>query len=319
MANEATTKKGDIVLKLQSQKKIPKVTVCVITYNQEKYIRDCLQGIIDQHTSFVFEVIVGDDCSTDSTRQIILEFAERYPGVIIPVLHKEKVGGNFNYIDCHNRARGQYVAHVDGDDLVLPGKLQSQADYLDENQDCSVVWHRMNVFDDLGSFCVPNLPDLTMFKDGRVYLQDLLEFGSVSFHSSTMYRAKARITRRTDENLLDWYWNVEYLRFGYGKYLETIYGKYRYYNQSISRKGNGQYITQKIYAENLEYYLTILPAYRKYIFVNSLINLIVSAKNFRKSVFIFAGLALKSISFIGVSEFVDCMHRFRLINPKFQK
>ena len=52
-------------------KKTPKVSVCVITYNQEKYIAQCLQSIVDQETDFDFEIIVGDDCSTDGTREIV--------------------------------------------------------------------------------------------------------------------------------------------------------------------------------------------------------------------------------------------------------
>ena len=57
----------------------PKVSVCVVTYNQEKYIRQCLQSIVDQETDFDFEVIVADDCSTDRTSCIVQEFADKYP------------------------------------------------------------------------------------------------------------------------------------------------------------------------------------------------------------------------------------------------
>src|SRR5450759_3411095 len=66
--------------------KIPKVSVCVVTYNQEKFIRQCLQSIVDQETDCDFEVIVGDDCSTDGTRDIVREFAERYPTMIKVIL-----------------------------------------------------------------------------------------------------------------------------------------------------------------------------------------------------------------------------------------
>ena len=60
------------------QEKTPKVSVCVITFNHEKYIRQCLQSIVDQETNFDFEVIVGDDCSKDGTREVVQEFAGKY-------------------------------------------------------------------------------------------------------------------------------------------------------------------------------------------------------------------------------------------------
>lgn len=314
MVGAATTETGRIGL-IQKEK-IPKVSVCVITYNQEKYIRQCLQSIVDQETNFNFEVIVGDDFSTDGTRQIVAEFADRYPGIIIPVLHANKVGGTENYVDSHNRARGEYVAHIDGDDLALPGKLQTQVNYLDANPDCSVVWHRMNVFDDAESLCTPNLPDLSMYENGKVYLSDLLEFGSVSYHSSTMYRSKSRKTRHIEGEVLDWYFNVEFLMSGYGKYLEPILGKYRFISSNNSRKGDGPYRIRKIYALHLEHYLKILPELRKEVFINSMLHFMVDAKNGRISSMLFLKLAMKSLSLVSVNVFIKALIRYRRINPR---
>ena len=98
----------------------PKVSVCMVTYNQEKYIRQCLQSIIDQKTNFDFEVLVSDDCSTDSTRKIILEFASNYPKIVKPRFRERNVGALENFVLIHNAARSEYVAHCDGDDLFLP-------------------------------------------------------------------------------------------------------------------------------------------------------------------------------------------------------
>ena len=97
----------------------PKVSVCVVTYNQKKYIRQCLQSIVDQEADFDFEVIVGDDCSEDGTREIVQEFVERYPGLVKAVLHEKNVGIVVNYRSVHDLARGEYIAHCDGDDLWL--------------------------------------------------------------------------------------------------------------------------------------------------------------------------------------------------------
>ena len=72
--------------------KKPKVSVCVVTYNQEKYIRQCLQSIVDQETDFDFEVIVSDDCSMDGTCAIVQEFVEKYPGMVKPIFHDRNMG-----------------------------------------------------------------------------------------------------------------------------------------------------------------------------------------------------------------------------------
>lgn len=110
----------------------PKVSVCVVTYNHEKYIAECLQSIVDQETNFDFEVIVGDDCSTDRTREVVQAYVEKYPGKIRTLLHGKNVGAAQNYYSVHNQAKGEYIAHLDGDDYWMQNKLQYQVGLLDE-------------------------------------------------------------------------------------------------------------------------------------------------------------------------------------------
>lgn len=300
---------------MEAVRKSPMVSVCVITYNQASYIRACLQSIVDQETDFDFEVIVGDDCSTDGTREVVAEFASRYPGKVVPLLYPEKVGGTQNFISVHNRASGTYVAHIDGDDIALPGKLQKQVDYLNVHPDCSVVWHRVIVFDDAGTLSKPNLPNVSMFEDGIVHLSDVLKFGSVGYHSSMMYRAKARKTREVKGETLDYFYTVEMLLSGYGKYLEDILGKYRNNRATgISRTGRGPQRVMQQYAEHLNHYLLLLPMFRREIFINSLLYLLVEIKNRRVSAYYFLKLVIGSFSFVGYREFIDNLRRFRRIN-----
>jgi len=120
-----------------------KVSVCVVTYNQEKFIRQCLQSVVEQETDFDFEVIVGDDCSTDGTREIIQEFAEKYPCMVKPVFQEKNIGPTPNYFSVHSLAKGEYIAHLDGDDYMLPSKLQVQKEVLDKNPDCAMCTHNM--------------------------------------------------------------------------------------------------------------------------------------------------------------------------------
>ena len=300
---------------MQASTKSPKASVCVITYNQEGYIRECLQSIVDQVTDFDFEVIVGDDCSSDGTREAVIEFAERYPGKVIPLLYPDKVGGTQNFISVHNRAAGKYVAHIDGDDIALPGKLQAQVDYLEAHPDCSVVWHRVLIFNDAGTLCKPNLLDLSMFEEGIVRLNDALSFGSVGYHSAMMYRSSARKSRHVEGETLDYFSPVEMLMSGYGKYLGEILGKYRYNsNTGVSRKGRGPQRVMRVYAGHLNHYLALLPGHRREIFINSLIYLLVEMKNRRKSALLFLKLAFKSFCWVSPWAFIAQIKRFKRIN-----
>lgn len=119
---------------------VPKVTVCVVTFNQEAYISKCLQGIVDQKVTYDFEILVGDDCSSDGTWSIISEFAKAYPNLFHVFRQIVNVGPYKNLVDVHAMAKGQYVCHCDGDDYWLPGKLQYQSELLDRDASISAVF-----------------------------------------------------------------------------------------------------------------------------------------------------------------------------------
>lgn len=126
------------------------VSICCITYNQESYIRDALEGFLKQETDFAYEVLIHDDASTDRTGEIIREYAERYPDVIRPILQTENqyskgftnISGTFNF----PRARGRYIAMCEGDDYWTDEKkLQLQVDYMESHEDCALCFHSARV------------------------------------------------------------------------------------------------------------------------------------------------------------------------------
>lgn len=127
-----------------------KVSVCVVTYNQEDYIAECLQSLVDQVADFKFEIIVGEDCSTDNTRKIVSDFCDKYPDVLVKNFHSENVGAVKNVISTYKMAKGKYICHVDGDDYALPGKLQVQFDALEKNPDCVICSHDVFLVNDKG-------------------------------------------------------------------------------------------------------------------------------------------------------------------------
>jgi glycosyltransferase involved in cell wall biosynthesis len=164
----------------------PTVSVCVITYNHEKYIRQCLQSIVDQETDFDFELIVADDCSTDNTPELVKEFINKYPAIVRGIFQETNTGGTKNYLDVHSAARGKYVAHMDGDDYALPTKLQKQVDVFRNNPELSMVVHGTKIFDEAaGKYLQP----VKRFYDNRKENLDFLLLNLPYFaHSTKMYK-----------------------------------------------------------------------------------------------------------------------------------
>lgn len=118
------------------------VSIWCLTYNHEKYIRQCLDGFVMQKTNFRFEAIVHDDASTDGTADIVREYAEKYPDIIKPIIETEnqysKQDGSL-YRIMQKTCTGKYIALCEGDDYWSNSlKLQKQVDFLEQNPDFSM-------------------------------------------------------------------------------------------------------------------------------------------------------------------------------------
>lgn len=127
------------------------VSICCITYNHAPYIRQCLEGFLMQKTTFPFEIIINDDCSTDGTTEIIKEYANKYPDLFVPIFHEENqyqkgVRGIYAKF-VYPKVRGKYIALCEGDDYWIdPLKLQKQVDFLESHPDYGLVYGGAKVF-----------------------------------------------------------------------------------------------------------------------------------------------------------------------------
>jgi glycosyltransferase involved in cell wall biosynthesis len=120
----------------------PLVSVRTATYNHEKFIAQCLEGILMQRTDFPYEVIVGEDCSTDRTREIVLAYQKKYPDKIRVLTSEANVGPAQNSLHIHQACRGKYHAMCEGDDYWIdPLKLQKQVDFMETHPDVSLCFH----------------------------------------------------------------------------------------------------------------------------------------------------------------------------------
>ena len=102
-----------------------KVSVGLITYNHERFITEALESVLGQNTSFEFEIVVGEDCSADHKRQILVEYQQRYPNKIRLMLPEKNLGANRNFASTLRVCRGQYIALLEGDELVFRGARKS--------------------------------------------------------------------------------------------------------------------------------------------------------------------------------------------------
>lgn len=116
----------------------PLISVVIVTYNQEKYIRQALDSIMAQETDYPFEVIIGEDYGPDKTRAICEEYARKYSNVrLAPQDHN--LGVTANWVNCILHARGKYTIDGAGDDYWSnPKKIQIQADFMEHHPECVV-------------------------------------------------------------------------------------------------------------------------------------------------------------------------------------
>ena len=125
----------------------PLVSICCITYNHERYIKDALDGFIMQKTNFPFEIVISDDCSKDSTRAIIKEYKIKYPHLLKDISPKKNMGAIPNFLYVQQSVLGKYIALCEGDDYWTdPYKLQKQVDFLETHPEYVACFHNARVY-----------------------------------------------------------------------------------------------------------------------------------------------------------------------------
>jgi glycosyltransferase involved in cell wall biosynthesis len=175
----------------------PLVSVIVQTYQHAPFIAQCLESIIMQQTNFPFEIIVGEDESSDGTREICKRFAEKYPDKIRLFLRSRKdviyfngsPTGKYNFSQNMKTARGEYIAECEGDDYWTdPLKLRKQFDFMEKNKDLTLCFHAAeNIFKDSKSNFIQRASDKTTFftiKDVIVKGGGFIPTASIFFRSS---------------------------------------------------------------------------------------------------------------------------------------
>jgi glycosyltransferase involved in cell wall biosynthesis len=143
----------------------PLVSVCVVTYNHEKYVAQAIDSVLMQQTDFPIELFIGEDCSTDRTRDIVVKYQERFPDKIRVFLSTQNLGrytssGRLNFTRNLKACRGKYIALLDGDDFWGdPLKLQKQIEFLETHPEYVLCFHDRRMVDETGKCLQQSIPD----------------------------------------------------------------------------------------------------------------------------------------------------------------
>jgi glycosyltransferase involved in cell wall biosynthesis len=114
----------------------------MITYNHRLYIAEAIESVLMQKTSFAYRLIIGEDCSTDGTREVVEKYVKKYPEKITAFFNSENIGANLNAKQVFHACKAKYIAQIEGDDYWIdPNKLQKQVDFLEENPNYSFTFH----------------------------------------------------------------------------------------------------------------------------------------------------------------------------------
>lgn len=182
------------------------VSVIVLTYNHEKYIAQALDRIVEQQTEFKYEILVGDDCSTDRTAKIVLEYQNRYPNLIKAFCHSKNKGPSKNYYYMIQQAKGKYLACCEGDDYWCDAnRLQRDIDFLENNSEYSAVYNKCHIVDEDGKKIEESSvnPRVAFWRfDKSVYELNDFEHGRIPGHANAATRRNYFKNKNKDYTIL---------------------------------------------------------------------------------------------------------------------
>jgi len=210
-----------------------KISVALITFNQELYIAECLNSVLSQITDFDFEIVIGDDFSSDKTREIILDFKQRFPGKIVLLENDGNVGMNKNFIRTINACRGEFIAFIEGDDYWTDNnKLQIQSKFLDKNKTYSFCFHLVERIKKEGS--VEVIPELEKRHD--LQITDFLEKNFLGSCSICFRRDSLKEWPEWfhEVGIMDWLLYILLLKNGNAGYIDKIMGVYRVHDKGVN-------------------------------------------------------------------------------------
>ena len=224
----------------------------MITYNHAPYIAQAIEGVLQQETDFPFELVIGEDCSTDETRGIVFDYQKKYPDIIRVISSDMNVGARKNALRTAKACHGKYIALCEGDDYWTdPNKLQKQVDFLENNQDYVVCFHWAGWLDqERGK--IMNWKYGPPVVKSYYTVDDLLEHNNFIPTCSTVFRNKMF------DEFPDWYYRLEIGDFPL-HILNAQHGKIGFLDETMAvyRRHKGGMYGGKTETENIQISLRV--------------------------------------------------------------
>lgn len=209
-----------------------KVSIALLTYNHKDYLEDAIESVLKQKVNFKYEIVIGDDCSTDGAVDIIERYKSKYPNIIKYNPNNSHVGIMQNELNMLNSCEGEYIAFLEGDDnWINENKLQMQVDFLDKNKDYSACYTDVKVIGD----------DILAIEEynSRKYNKDINSFEEYFNYNPVMPTATVMFRNIVkEENIEKYYFISQYisdrimfclmLKYGKVKFLDSETAIYRY-------------------------------------------------------------------------------------------
>ena len=224
---------------------MPTVSIMMPAYNAENFVSQALDSILLQDYPR-FQIVVCDDASTDGTADIIRTYQKKYPDKIVAIFNQQNLGVTANCNKALEHCTGEYVSLFAGDDLMLPGKLSRQVELMENDPECVLCYHPVEIFDsDSGkTFFITNQHQ----REDVYSTEDLLLKGGIPGGCSIMVRRNAIPTGGYDQRLKtvsDWLFFLEISLKGRLRKVDEVLGRYRKHDGGASR------LTYSLLAESL--------------------------------------------------------------------
>jgi len=251
---------------VECEEKLPLVSIAIITYNQKEYLKECIESVLAQDYENI-EIVVADDCSTDGTQEMLKEYDKKYPNKFVLKLSNKNQGITKNSNLAHFACSGKYIAWMGGDDLMLPEKIRKQVEYMEKNQECTICYHNLDVFQS------DTNETLYYFNEKRKYEGDVytsIKYGTFNGACSTMIRTSKAPKNGFNETIpvaSDWLYWVETLHNGGTiNYIDEVLGRYRRHNNNVTKETSSITQNQIDHLNSCNIILSLYPEYSKAVF-----------------------------------------------------
>jgi glycosyltransferase involved in cell wall biosynthesis len=211
-----------------------KVSVMILTFNQEKFIAQALDSVLEQQVSFSYEIIVSDDASTDHTPAILADYQSRYPDRIRLLQKEFNLGPYKNFFQTFFDCQGQYIAYLEGDDYwTSPEKLQKQVSFLETHPDCTLCFHNAKSISEENLwepviYCPDTLKEISTIKE--LFLGNFIPSVSVMYRRGTVQEIPGWMSKL---GMSDWPLHLLHAQQGNLGYINEVMGIYRIHAKGI--------------------------------------------------------------------------------------